>query len=697
MIMINQTKILIIDDVWENLVVVSEILQNKGIKAYSASNGNQGLIEAEKIKPDLILLDILMPGITGFDVLIKLKENPETCNIPVIFLTAVDDVENRIKGIELGAVDYITKPFQEFDLLSRININIELVNNRQKILHDEQFYLQLFELHTDAVFLIDNETGNILKANNQASVLYGYSLEELIKLKNTDLSAEPEKTKTTTITSPIIKDKIVNIALRWHKKKDGTVFPVEIAVRFFEWHKRNVNIAAIRDITERINNEKQRNIQIKILEQLNSDSTGENYLNEILNIIKTEINVDALAIKYTDKTNVISEFAHLGYDNSHNFDHISLDLNKDVCATKHNCICGYIINKSKGSLLSEYGSFFTNNLSLFINSKTEETEKIEFKNTCVNAGFKSLALIPIFNNKNQKTGILQLNHRSENFFNEAMIKMFEGVSQSISLSLLKKDYIDKIKQKTATLNSLKDELEQIIYVTSHDLRSPLVNIHGFSNEIKKQLAKVQNIVNTEGNIENIKSEFNKANSTISEFYNYIFPSISKINTLIDGLLSLSRVGRVEIKLEQVDMNQLFANIITIMDFKLNQNNIKLELSNVSSCYGDEKLLNQLFTNLIDNAIKYHSPKRDSFIKIYSKQNKNNVTYYIEDNGIGICKEDLDKIFTIYYRSVNVSSGDGLGLSIVKKIVDKLEGTIAVDSEIDKYSCFKATLKHSTNH
>ncbi|OFX26430.1 MAG: hypothetical protein A2033_11350 [Bacteroidetes bacterium GWA2_31_9] len=689
--MINQAKIIIIDDVPENLELVCELLQNKGYMVYTAKNGELGLIEIEKIKPDLILLDIIMPGLTGFDVLLKLKENIETSNIPVIFLTAIDDIEKRIKGLELGAVDYITKPFQEYDLLSRIKINLELIKNREEIKFNEEFYVQLFELHTDSVFLIENETGYILKANNQATKLYGYTIEELLNLKNTDLSAEPDETRKTTETTPLIKNNVVNIALRWNKKKDGTVFPVEITLRFFEWEKRSVHIASIRDISDRINNEKQKNIHVKILEQLNSDSTSENYLNEILLIIKNELNVDAIAIKYKNQNNIISEFAHLGYDKSHHFDNITLDINKAVCVTKYNCICGYIINTNE-YLMSEFGSFFTNNLPHFINSKTEETERIEFKNTCLNAGFKSLALIPILNSQNQKVGILQLNHKTENFFNDSMIKMLENVSQSISLSLLKKDYIDSITQKTSKLNDLKNELEQIIYVTSHDLRSPLVNIHGFSNEIKKQLTKLQDIIDTEDNIDNIKTGFNKINATISSFYNYIFPSISKINTLIDGLLSLSRVGRVEVKFEQIDMNKLLKNILTVFDFKLNQNKIKLELSNLSNCNGDEKLLNQLFTNLIDNAIKYHSPKRDSVIKIYSEQAKDNVTYIIEDNGIGINDENLDKIFTIYFRATNVSSGDGLGLSIVKKIIEKHDAKISVESEFDKFTRFKITLK-----
>ncbi|HEY4689443.1 MAG TPA: PAS domain S-box protein [Anaerolineae bacterium] len=115
----------------------------------------------------------------------------------------------------------------------------------------EERYRQLFELESDVIFLIDNETGRILEANSAASEVYGYSREELLTKKNTDLSAEPEDTQRVTRTTPPVLDQVVNIPLRFHRRKDGTVFPVEITGRFFLWRGRSVHIAAIRDITER--------------------------------------------------------------------------------------------------------------------------------------------------------------------------------------------------------------------------------------------------------------------------------------------------------------------------------------------------------------------------------------------------------------------------------------------------------------
>lgn len=108
-------------------------------------------------------------------------------------------------------------------------------------------YAELFELGSEALFLIDNETGALLETNSAACEMYGYPRDTLLTMKNTDLSAEQEETKKVTTETP---QGIVRVPLRYHRRRDGTVFPVEIIGRFFVWNGRPVHIAAIRDITE---------------------------------------------------------------------------------------------------------------------------------------------------------------------------------------------------------------------------------------------------------------------------------------------------------------------------------------------------------------------------------------------------------------------------------------------------------------
>lgn len=118
--------VLAVDDNLLNLKLIKKSLSKEGYRVLSADNGPDATAMARKEKPHLILLDIEMPGENGFDVIQKLKNSPETSTIPVIFLTGVIDVASKLKGFDLGAVDYITKPFHPLEVLARVRIHLKL-------------------------------------------------------------------------------------------------------------------------------------------------------------------------------------------------------------------------------------------------------------------------------------------------------------------------------------------------------------------------------------------------------------------------------------------------------------------------------------------------------------------------------------------------------------------------------------------
>ncbi|MGK7905229.1 MAG: response regulator [Hormoscilla sp.] len=120
--------ILIVDDIPANLSVLSDALTNAGYKVAVATNGDRALKMVKYNPPALILLDVMMPGIDGFETCQRLKENPATQEIPVIFMTALSDTVDKVKGLNLGAVDYITKPFQQEEVLARIRVHLKLRN-----------------------------------------------------------------------------------------------------------------------------------------------------------------------------------------------------------------------------------------------------------------------------------------------------------------------------------------------------------------------------------------------------------------------------------------------------------------------------------------------------------------------------------------------------------------------------------------
>ena len=126
-------NILIVDDVPNNIKVAANILQHEEYKLFFATNGSDALDKVQSNKFDLILLDVMMPEMDGFEVRKHVRDNPDTQDVPIIFLTAKTHSEDLLRGFEVGAVDYVTKPFKVTELLSRVSTHLELKRSRDII------------------------------------------------------------------------------------------------------------------------------------------------------------------------------------------------------------------------------------------------------------------------------------------------------------------------------------------------------------------------------------------------------------------------------------------------------------------------------------------------------------------------------------------------------------------------------------
>ncbi len=187
-------KILIVDDAPANLVLLSRLLTHKGYQIQTATKGQEALDAAQQVAPDIILLDICMPEMDGYTVCRKLKADPLTQEIPVIFLSALDEVVDKLKAFAVGGVDYVTKPFQLAEVLARIETHLTIRRLRQelqvqndRLQHEitereraEAKYRSIFENCLEGIFQL-NADGHYLSANPALARIYGYSsAEELI-------------------------------------------------------------------------------------------------------------------------------------------------------------------------------------------------------------------------------------------------------------------------------------------------------------------------------------------------------------------------------------------------------------------------------------------------------------------------------------------------------------------------------------
>jgi signal transduction histidine kinase len=173
------------------------------------------------------------------------------------------------------------------------------------------------------------------------------------------------------------------------------------------------------------------------------------------------------------------------------------------------------------------------------------------------------------------------------------------------------------------------------------------------------------------------------NEELPESIHYITTSIAKMDNLLMGLLQISRLGRQESSIELLSMNILMQQVVDSYKYEIHKGLIEVVVKDLPRCYGDKDQINQLFSNLLGNALKFLSPERKGKIIISGKEEKKYARYSIKDNGIGIEKAHQKKIFEMFYKLDPNKPGSGLGMSIIKQIVEKNSGTIHLDSEYGK--------------
>ena len=122
----TEHHILLVDDDQQGLAILAQILTDRGYRIYPVISGELALQAVQKILPDLILLDIKLPGMDGYEVCQQFKTHERICDVPVMFISALDEMMDKVKAFEMGGVDYITKPFEAEEVLARVNTHLTI-------------------------------------------------------------------------------------------------------------------------------------------------------------------------------------------------------------------------------------------------------------------------------------------------------------------------------------------------------------------------------------------------------------------------------------------------------------------------------------------------------------------------------------------------------------------------------------------
>ncbi len=252
-------------------------------------------------------------------------------------------------------------------------------------------------------------------------------------------------------------------------------------------------------------------------------------------------------------------------------------------------------------------------------------------------------------------------------------------------------------QRVATeLAEKNKELEAILYTVSHDLRSPLVNVQGFGKQLARACEKITaaTAAARDGAVPAAALQ-QPVEETIPQALRFINAGVAKMEMLLSGLLRYSRLGRVALTIGPIDMNALLAGVIAAMKFQLNEAKAEIRVGPLPGCLGDSAQTNQVFANLLDNALKYRDPSRPLRVTIEGRVEHGHAIFRVADNGIGIPREHQPKIFEIFHRlNPEATAGEGLGLTIAQRVLERQHGRIWVESEEGVGSNFQVSLPAS---
>ncbi|WP_051189537.1 sensor histidine kinase [Daejeonella oryzae] len=257
-------------------------------------------------------------------------------------------------------------------------------------------------------------------------------------------------------------------------------------------------------------------------------------------------------------------------------------------------------------------------------------------------------------------------------FTDSKLTQVDGIIKNITERKLAEQKLEDQNKELVKTNS---ELDRFVYSASHELRSPLTSIMGLVT-----LAKLQDT----------EAEKNKC-------INLIESCVASLDGLIKDIIEYSKNSRVDIEHDEISFSNLLEEIKKPLSYSIETENlnIQLDIEQQGIFYSDRKRIAVVLNNLISNAIKYYDPdKAERFIHIRIKTGTDEAKIEIIDNGLGIPEDKLNKIFQMFYRANSSITGSGLGLYIVKEILDRIGGTVTAESEFGKGSAFSLIIPNT---
>ncbi len=537
----RRIKILAIDDNNDNLISLKALIREAfpEVVTFTALDGKKGIELAIKENPDVILLDIIMPEMDGYEVCKVLKEDENLFDIPVIFITALKgDSESRVKALESGGDAFLAKPIDQSELTAQIRAMIKIKNanfdkrfEKEKLIElVEEQTLELKAIHIATLNLMEDlkkeveirkENEAFLKETQQIAKLGTYSLDVVSgkwkssEILDTIFGIDSDYDKTVegwvTITHPdwqtIMNDYFINEVLGKKNTFNKEYKIVNQKNKTEHWvHgignlKLDVEgnpitmIGTIKDITEQKQEEIYRELSREILQILNKSDDIRYSTMRILSTIKTFTGFDAVGIRMQADED-FPYFIEKGFSDSFILKENSLierDANGGICRNNDGeacleCICGLVLSdktEPTNPLFTKGGSCYLNNSTSLLEIPKCDNPFTNPRNRCLHEGYLSIALIPI-KAKKKIIGLIQLNDKKENQFTSTIIDILEGIASNIGESLLRKQAEESMHNSEKKYRNIFENAREGIFQTNTNgtyisVNPVLAEMYGYSS------------------------------------------------------------------------------------------------------------------------------------------------------------------------------------------------------------------------
>jgi signal transduction histidine kinase/DNA-binding response OmpR family regulator len=584
----SETNILIVDDNPNNLRLLAKMLELQGYTVRKSLSAKMALQGIHRHPPDLVLLDINMPQMNGYEVCQKLKASEATSEIPVIFISALDQESDKVKAFEIGAQDYITKPFQEWEVLARIKNQLLIQQQRQLLIQQNQ---QL-EQEVKERQIIEAE---VRKLNN--------NLEREVQTRTLQL-------------------------------------------------QQSLNFAAtLKQISDRVRDSlDQHQILQMVVEALGW---------------ALEVNCCDAVLYHPDRlTSIVRyEWMQPGFNFTHEqlFDPIdSPELYEQLKHRYYFAFCQ-------------------------INSDSKPDHS-------------AILACPIFDNQVEETGVLGdlwLYKTTASSFGEIEVNLVQQVANQCAIALRQARLYEAAQaqvQQLQKLNQLKDDFLNTI---SHELRSPIANM-------KMVIQLMATLIDQEGSLLQGISQSSIQNRKIIDYLAVLQEECDQELNLVEDLLNLQHLEAetYEQKLTEINLNDWFLHVIEPYEFRTKNHQQKFQFNlapNLPTVNCDPLSLSRIITELLNNACKYTPAGGTIAIELRilqeeTTQHKASISLFnqsfwlqliVTNTGVEISDAELPYIFDKFYRIPKNDpwkhGGTGLGLALVKKLVEQMGGKIIAKS------------------